>query len=94
MKDATTKHPKDPLAVLLNKVEWTLEQLALLEVEEQRRRPAKNLSVPEPPPPSAWQAAATPAFPFSHQTYSKKTRVHPIQESLMSMSSHPAAELK
>lgn len=93
-KEATKKHREDPLVVLLSKVEWALEQLALLDAEEQRQRPAQKVSAPEPPQPSARQAAATPAFSFFHQNCNKRARVHPIQESLLSVSPLPATEMK
>lgn len=81
------RHAEDPLAVLLTKVERTLQQLAVLEAEEQRRRgvgPAAEALAPTAAPPPPRQAALS-AFAFSQQHHINKVRVHPIDESVPSV---------
>lgn len=85
-REATNKHQQDPLAVLLTKVERTLQQLAMLEAEEQKSRPAKTFSPPPAPPQPPARQAATSAFAFSPQHHNNKARVHPIEEPVSYMS--------
>ena len=92
-KDAS-KHQEDPLAVLLTKVERTLQQLAVLEAEEQRRKPAKTLSPPAVPPQPPARQAATSAFAFSQHHNNNKARVYPVEEPLQPAPPRPTTELK